>query len=73
MVERAHVTGMMYEFSAPGAYDGLARNAEDERVALKELGEKIRWQWSWQWQSPFEADWNEAMTNYEESLASNNK
>ncbi|GBE78862.1 6-methylsalicylic acid decarboxylase atA [Sparassis crispa] len=53
-------TGRLYEFNAPGHYDGTAPNEEADRLQLQALGEVVREQWKWQWQEPFDLQWEQA-------------
>lgn len=65
VVERARITGLMYEFDGPGYYDGSMEDLQKEKAALEELGAQLKEQWSWQWKSSFEVDWKEALNKYE--------
>lgn len=66
VVDRAHVTGLMYEFNGPEHYDGSLKGMPEERSALERLGKQLTHQWSWQWELPFEADWEKALEKYEQ-------
>jgi salicylate hydroxylase len=46
IVQQARLTGLMYEFNAPGHYDG--ERGADEQAELKKVGETIEKQWEWQ-------------------------
>ena len=59
IARRARDVGFMYEFNAPGLYDGVAPGlgAGDERRELDVLGEAIQRMWEWQWVESFDEQW----------------
>ncbi|KAI0820656.1 hypothetical protein BC628DRAFT_1422680 [Trametes gibbosa] len=67
VVSNARKTGLMYEFSWPGMYDGIPRRAgerEDSEAELEELGGAIRELWQWQWEGKVEEQWEQVQRNY---------
>ncbi|OCH85258.1 FAD/NAD(P)-binding domain-containing protein [Obba rivulosa] len=62
VLRRSRLTGLLYEFSAPGGYDGAGR--ENERAHLEGVARDIYAQWEWQW----EGDGDEVWEGVEERL-----
>ncbi|KAL6299978.1 hypothetical protein BKA93DRAFT_819684 [Sparassis latifolia] len=60
VIRTTRKTGLLYEFNAPGYYDGTAPHDDGERLQLQALGEAIREQWKWQWEEPFDLQWEQA-------------
>ncbi|EMD35854.1 hypothetical protein CERSUDRAFT_106536 [Gelatoporia subvermispora B] len=67
VVSLANETGLMYEFNAPGHYDGS--DVPDERGCLEQLGRDIAQQWSWQTDETFFEHWKRAEKAFEEAVA----
>ncbi|OCH86432.1 FAD/NAD(P)-binding domain-containing protein [Obba rivulosa] len=67
VVRLAREAGLMYEFNAPGHYDG--REVPDERARLEELGKAISQQWGWQTKQAFVDHWSRAEVALEELIA----
>ena len=57
----------MYEFNAPGHYDGSA--TPNERECLEQLGKDISQQWSWQTNETFLDHWRRAEEAFERLVA----
>ncbi|EMD38820.1 hypothetical protein CERSUDRAFT_151487 [Gelatoporia subvermispora B] len=66
IVRRSRLTGLMYEFSAPGSYDGADR--ENEREHLNKLGEDLYGVWTWQWEGEPDAEWEGAEAKLKEMV-----
>ena len=47
----------MYEFNAPGFYDGEGGSTACERERLDELGAAVERMWEWQWRESFDEQW----------------
>ncbi|KAJ7624371.1 hypothetical protein FB45DRAFT_836440 [Roridomyces roridus] len=58
IVEKTRLMGLMYEFNAPGLYDG--RRGEGEGEGLEALGELIRREWEWVGMHGIREDWERA-------------
>ncbi|RDX42130.1 FAD/NAD-P-binding domain-containing protein [Lentinus brumalis] len=54
---RSREVGLMYEFNAPGYYDGSPTTEEHERAQLDTLGEAIGEMWQWQWTESVDSLW----------------
>ncbi|RPD61069.1 FAD/NAD-P-binding domain-containing protein [Lentinus tigrinus ALCF2SS1-6] len=52
--------GLMYEFNAPGYYDGSPITKQDERAQLNVLGDAICKEWECQWTESIDSLWAEA-------------
>lgn len=48
VVRNSRLTGLMYEFTAPGYYDGNDRTPAREKEGLQKLGKAIEKNWEWQ-------------------------
>ncbi|KAH9945236.1 FAD/NAD-P-binding domain-containing protein [Epithele typhae] len=63
---RARAVGLMYEFNAPGFYDGTEGMEEEvEKTELEILGEEIHRMWQWQWREGLDSQWESAEAGLE--------
>ena len=69
VARRARDVGLMYEFNAPGYYDGPEsatatersdKDTERDREELDRLGDAIHKMWEWQWTENADAQWVQA-------------
>ncbi|KAJ7838496.1 hypothetical protein B0H14DRAFT_3870038 [Mycena olivaceomarginata] len=58
IVEKSRLVGLIYEFAAPGLYDGVDR--ENEAKGLREIGAAIKNEWEWVSQHGLQDDWRRA-------------
>jgi salicylate hydroxylase len=57
-VEKSRLVGLIYEFAAPGLYDGVDR--ENEAEGLREIRAAIKHEWEWVSQHGLQDDWRRA-------------
>jgi salicylate hydroxylase len=57
-VEKSRLVGLIYEFAAPGLYDGVDR--ENEVKGLREIRAAIKNEWEWVSQHGMQDDWRHA-------------
>ncbi|KAJ7622250.1 hypothetical protein FB45DRAFT_838427 [Roridomyces roridus] len=57
IVERSRITGLMYDLSVPGLYDG---ETGDEEEGLKQIGEAIKRELAWVGRHGIKDDWKRA-------------
>ncbi|KAF8142497.1 hypothetical protein K438DRAFT_1994904 [Mycena galopus ATCC 62051] len=58
IVEKTRLVGLIYEFAAPGLYDGVDR--ENEAEGLREISAAIKREWEWVSQHGLQDDWRRA-------------
>jgi salicylate hydroxylase len=66
IARESRLTGLLYEFVAPGYYDGADRSREAEE--LEELKRDIEKGWSWEWDCGFADDWERSRGRLEDVL-----
>ncbi|KAJ6551770.1 salicylate hydroxylase [Mycena capillaripes] len=58
IVDKSRLVGLIYDFSAPGMYDGV--DSENEAEGLREITAAIKHEWEWVSQHGLQDDWQRA-------------